>query len=264
MTTDIHKRLPPQQDLLISSLVEFERSLPIAKMELGFTIRYFYDKWPPTLRYIIPNAAASGKDVYETTEYALHDLQINSYIYIQGTVMATTGSHAHWDGQGRLLPKASEYYDAVNELPEGLAQEKRNLVDTKVSQAYPEAVGHLKNAHDALWVKQPGDNWSVVGHNCWDALDAFAKAIYRPEYAPREREQPTDDQFKNKLTFTVSANTNEEELQQLLIALTNKTVDYAYRARRHDKQTTQAEAKRCVLYTYLLISEIYELLNPLV
>lgn len=161
-----------------------------------------------------------------------------------------------------LTPAGFSYYDKAHALPEGLAQEKRNLVDTKVSQAFPVAVGHLKNAHDALWVDQSGGDWSGVAHDCWEALKFFAEGVYKPEYAREFNEAQPDPQHynyaKDALDLTMRAHTPEEKGLRALLVKANAYLH----ARRHDKGTTQQEAKRLVLFSYLLISEIYELLNP--
>ena len=119
-------------------------------------------------------------------------------------------------------------------------------------------VSHLKQAYEEIWLDQPEDNWSAVAHRCDDALEAFAEMVWQPKYADELNEkQPPRDKYVRRLQQVIRRNADDEELRGLLV----KLQDYIA-ARRHDAQTTQAEAKRLVLMTYLVIGDVYELLNP--
>ncbi|MCH8090378.1 MAG: hypothetical protein IH955_10240 [Chloroflexi bacterium] len=119
-------------------------------------------------------------------------------------------------------------------------------------------VSHLKQAYEEIWVDQPEDNWSAVAHRCDDALEAFADIIWKEEYADRLKENPPPrNKYVDRLDQVIRANGDSKELRDLLAKLQKYVA-----ARRHDPRTTHEEAKRVVLYTYLLIAEIYELLNP--
>ena len=156
----------------------------------------------------------------------------------------------------KLMESAFKYCDEKHDFPTRLAGERLELVDSRISTVYPEVVAYLKKAYDAVRSEQPEDNWSNVAHDCQDAMRAFADAVYKPDYAFQlHEESPSSADFEKKLEQMIRVKTEGEELRGLLVKL-NK---YAH-ARRHDSGTTREEAKRCVLLTYLLVAEVYELL----
>ncbi|GAF96845.1 unnamed protein product, partial [marine sediment metagenome] len=141
-----------------------------------------------------------------------------------------------------------------------LADERREFVDSRISTDCPEIVAYLTKAYDAIWADQPEGNWSSVAHVCQDALKAFADKLYKSEYASKlSEEEPSRTNFEDKLDIIIRANASGSRLEQLRKFLT--TLNKYMHARRHDSGTTREEAKRCVLYTYLVMSEIYELIQ---
>jgi len=159
-----------------------------------------------------------------------------------------------------LLESAFQFYDEKHDFPTSLTEEQREFVNSTISTVYPEVVAYLKKAYDAIWVDQPEGNWSSVAHDCQDALETFANSIYKAEYASSlNEEEPSYADFEQKLAITIRAKASgheHEKLRKFFVSLNN----YMH-ARRHDMGTTREEAKRCVLYTYLVVSEIYELIQ---
>jgi len=138
----------------------------------------------------------------------------------------------------KLTRQAFQYYDQKHGFPEILAEEKLEVVNTKISTEMPEVVTQLKKAYDEIWVDQPEDNWSPVAHICDDALETFAEKVWKPEYADALNEKrPPKNKYVKRLQQTIRKNSEDEELRGLLVKL-NDYLD----ARRHSQQTTRDQA----------------------
>ena len=161
--------------------------------------------------------------------------------------------------------KALSLYDKVQGMPESLMQERRSLVDTRVKEHFSEVVSRLEKAYLDIWIEQPNEDWTGVAHECQSALSAFADKIYEPEMAGKTGdEQLRHEQYEKKMLLAIkSVAGGDSKIGDLL-----KTVHAYEESLRHDRgktgqsPTTQREAKRIVLYTYLIIADVYELLNP--
>jgi hypothetical protein len=251
-------QLSPHDETILFKLVEFERSLPREEQSRRFKVRIRSSSGKAPEAFI--QAATSSRAIMLNTDaHCFENLGLGGYI---------TGGESrssHPEGAATVMPldtvqlseSAFRYYDEKHDFPTSLADERRELVDSRISTIYPEVVAYLKKAYDAIRSEQPEGNWSSVAHHCQNALGSFANAVYEPEYAEKLKETPPSSaNFEKKLEQVIRANTGREELRGLLVKLN----DYAH-ARRHDTGTTKEEAKRCVLLTYLLVAEIYELLS---
>ena len=85
----------------------------------------------------------------------------------------------------------------------------------------------------------------------------FADKVWRPEYADvLNEDQPSRGKYVKRLNQAIRKNADDEKLRGLLVKLQEYVA-----ARRHDFGTTRKEAKRLVLFTYIVISELYEALS---
>lgn len=251
-------QLSPHDEHILFRLVEFERSLPREKQSRRFNVKIL--SMPGMVPDALVEAAATAQVIKLKT-----DAECFQELAAAGCISGGSAGVSFMEGRAdvrrldvvRLMESAFQYYDEKHDFPTSLADERRELVDSKISTVYPEVVAYLKKAYDAIRSEQPEDNWSSVAHDCQDALRAFADAVYKPDYASRLCEEtPSSPDFEKKLEQIIRVNTDKKELRDLLDKL-NRYVN----ARRHDAGTTREEAKRCVLLTYLLVAEVFELLT---
>ena len=262
------EQLSPHDETILFRLVEFERSLPREDQSHRFELEVTVTDRPGEP----PEASFRAATAFETLTLrtdASCFTQLRDAGYITGgevdrveNGIGAMGGISYIFSRYYLLTvtltdSAFKYHDEKHDFPTALADERRELVYSRISTYYPEVVAHLKKAYDAIWVDQPDGNWSGVAHDCQNALRSFADKVYKPEYASKlQEEEPSRADFEKKLEQTIRANTGGEELRGLLVKLNA----YA-NARRHDKGMSRDEAKRCVLFTYLLVAEICELLG---
>ena len=251
--------LSPHDETILFHLVEIERSLPREEQSRRFQVKIF-NKPGEAPEALIRPATTSREFKLKTDENCFGELAAAGYISggSPSSSSLTGNVVVRFLRIVQLLESAFIYYDEKHDFPMSLADERREFVDSSISTVYPEVVAHLKKAYDSIWVDQPEGNWSSVAHDCQDALKTFANYLYKAEYASNLNEsQPGNADFEEKLAITIRASASgqeHEKLRKLLVTLN----DYM-NARRHDIGTTREEAKRCVLYTYLIMSEIYEL-----
>ena len=250
--------LSPHDETILFQLVEIEKNLPREEQSRRFQVKI--QKRP---------SEAPVADIQPSTTSRQFNLKTDVECFralaAAGFISGGGLMSSHLAGSARvlrlstvqLLESAFGYYDEKHDFPTSLADERREFVDSRISTHYPEVVAYLKKAYDTIWVDQPEDNWSSVAHDCQGALRAFADAVHKPDYASKLGEElPSQSNVVINLEQTIRANTDDEQLRGLLVKLNH----YA-NARRHDTGTTRDEAKRCVLYTYLIMSEIYELIQ---
>jgi len=255
------QELSPHDETILFKLVEIERSLLREEQSRRFQVKVF-SKPSEAPTALIQTATTSKEYILKTDAECFRELSKAGYV--KGSVVKSRRRDGNITVENlvivRLLESAFGYYDEKHDFPTILADERREFVDSKISTDYPEVAAYLKNAYDAIWVDQPECNWSSVSHICEDALKSLADKLYKSEYAAKlNEEEPNNADFEEKLDITIRSNaagSSHEELRKLLTSL-NKYMH----ARRHDAETTREEAKRCVLYTYLVMSEIYVLIQ---
>ena len=256
--------LSPHDETILFQLVEIERNLPREEQSRRFQVKIASVPGEAPKALIKP-ATSSSTFLLKTDGQCFGALEAMGYINggrhtsfsprgTRGSITIESLSTVH------LLESAFGYYDDKHDFPTSLADERREFVDNRISTHYPEVVAYLKKAYDAIWVDQPENNWSSVAHDCQDALKTFANSIYKTEYSAKlNEEEPSSADFEEKIDIIIRANAfgpSQEEFRKLLASL-NKYMN----ARRHDSGTTRDEAKRCVLYTYLIVSEIHTLIK---
>lgn len=251
------EQLSPHDETILFQMVEMDRSLPREEQSRRFNVKIF--KRHDQSRYALIRAATASTEITLTTDSeCFRELSEAGYI-TGGGVRVSYQERDMWVHDlhtVQLTGPAFRYYDEKHDFPTSLADEWREFVDSSISTVYPEVVAHLKKAYDAIWIEQPEGNWSSVALDCQAALRSFADTVYKPEYASKLNEDaPSSADFEKRLEQAIRANTGDEELRGLLV----KFNAYA-NARRHDIGTTREEAKRCVLFTYLVLAEILDAL----
>jgi len=253
----VPEELSPHDETVLFRLVEYEVSLPRDEQSRRFSGATISQSLGEAPEALIRGAVSSKQLIMKADDVTFQALRESGYI--SGGEVLINNEFSGWIDVSpfRLCEPAFRYYNEKHDFPTSLSDERREFVDSEVSTVYPEVVAHLKRAYDAVWIEQPEDNWSGVAHSCQNALKAFAQQVYKSEYASRlGAETPSSTDFEEMLEQTIRANSSGDELKNLLVKFNR----YA-NARRHDIGTTREEAKRCVLLTYLLIAEIYELLR---
>jgi len=255
------QKLSPHDETMLFKLVEIDRSLPREEQAGRFQVRIL-NRPNEAPEALVQHATTSKQFTLKTDAKCFGELAAAGYISggrVISSHLKAVGTELHLDIV-QLLKSAFGYYDEKHDFPTSLADERREFVDSRISTDYPEVAAYLKKAYDAIWADQPEGNWSSVAHICQDALETFANKLYKSEYASKlSEEEPSEADFEEKLDIIIRANASGSELEKLRKLLTS--LNKYMHARRHDIGTTREEAKRCVLYTYLVMSEIYELIQ---
>ena len=255
--------LSPHDETILFKLVELEKSLPHEDQSRRFNVEVVSSRTEAPAAMIKP-ATSSKVERLKTDADCFRELREAGYVsgglskssHLEGNITVRNLSVVE------LLESAFVYYDEKHDFPTSLANERREFIDSRISTVYPEVVAYLKKAYDAIWVDQPEGNWSSVAHDCQDALETFANKLYKSEYASKLSEkEPGEADFEEKIDIIIRANASGDKKEKLRKLLTS--LNAYMHARRHDMGTTREEAKRCVLYTYLVMTEIYELIRSM-
>jgi AbiTii len=157
------------------------------------------------------------------------------------------------------------------ELRIDIFEEARKAVDKALMTISRPALEKLVTTYKKLPAAKTGLECSQVALACRKILEDFTDAIFKPEYLPRGQEAPTHEQTKNKLAYTFTHKLGNEKGRDVRLMLAQ--VDYLERyfdrltdyiqKQVHAKgfEPSGQDAKRCVIYTYLMIWDVFQLLG---
>jgi hypothetical protein len=160
-----------------------------------------------------------------------------------------------------------EYY----KLRHDIFEEARTAVDKELMTISRPALEKLVTTYKKLPTAKTGLECSQVAYACREILEDFTDAIFKPEYSPRGEELPTHEQTKNKLAFALTHKLGNRKSTDVRLLLSQ--VDYLERyfdrltdyiqKQVHAKgfEPTGQDAKRCVIHTYLIIWDVFQLLR---
>ncbi len=147
----------------------------------------------------------------------------------------------------------------------------RAKVDKNVGAAIPQAVKKFTAVYENLLSKNDED-WSNAVHSCRRILQDAADALYpsRPDKIINVRGKDKTiklgpDNYINRLMAYVEENASSSRFEEIVgshIGFLGERLDSIFKAAQkgsHDVITTQEEADRYVIYTYLVIGDILDL-----
>lgn len=175
-----------------------------------------------------------------------------------------------------FLPPVVQWLDEQLDLrdsqvtPEDIIEEKVGYIETDVARRYPDVYGKLQQAMKVLRTGVGETDWSTAGHHCREAVQDFAEAVYAQHYSKAKESPLPIEKTINKIRSVLDERRGQEKkpsLQKLLEAVLpfwQEVTDYVERAEHRGHQATpitREDARRCVLYTFLVIAELDRLLQ---
>lgn len=146
---------------------------------------------------------------------------------------------------------------------EDIMKESQALVDGRIGRHYPEAQRGIQQAYEDLFAADTPEACQNVARTCRQALISFANETYHPEFLPASVSEPPADDVKSKLKYTVRnilGGSAEDRYSRSWESLIQSSWDLVT-AVSHLKSASQEDAKICVIYTYLTISQVGRLLQ---
>jgi hypothetical protein len=159
----------------------------------------------------------------------------------------------------------------VGTVVEELVAETRVFVDTKLGQLCPKAAQKLAETYADLAEGGTELRWSQVAFACRDILEDLTDAICDPAFLGVQVQLPAKSKTKNKIHAALQAAIPKvgatdrnllEALAQYIDDYFDKLNNYIQKhvhPSRQDQVGAEA-AKRCVIYTYLLIADVLSVL----
>lgn len=150
------------------------------------------------------------------------------------------------------------------DTPDDIIGEAIQYTDDLLARYYPKVAADLREAYkitsEAMGTENPKEHWKNVGRICRDVLQNLAEAIWKPEYTPEDTPEPTRQEFTNRIKYTLRFFIKQEDdysdsHRQNLERLCKAICDYA-QGLTHAQHANERQAKRTLLYTYLVINDI--------
>jgi len=169
-----------------------------------------------------------------------------------------------------LEQSIEEVTETEGEVLKHIFDETKDFVDVKLEEICPDALEKIKFCYkDLLSDSHPHRN-ARIAYDCREILKDFTDAIFKEEYLQDNEITPSRNQTKNKLSYTLRAIKIESETTKKMLETQmdylSKYFDnlssFIQRNTHPDRfEVTEEDAKRCVIYTYLVIADVLKLLD---
>lgn len=156
------------------------------------------------------------------------------------------------------------------EIQSGIFEEAREYVDKKLTFSR-RTLEKLVATYHALPRAETPLAYSQVAFACREILQDFTDAIFKPKYVRKGEAQPTHEQTKIKLKLALRERLAEGKVRETNVALArieylntyfDELTSYIQKqVHPKDFEPTADDAKRCVIYTYLIIWDVIQLLG---
>jgi hypothetical protein len=144
---------------------------------------------------------------------------------------------------------------------ETIFQEKEIMVRTFLQKVSTKTLDKLDIATDTLKNGKKGTHWAQVSLACIESLINFANDIYQEEYLPKDEVKPSHTDFKRRIKFTLMSKITHKSRREYLEKLMDfiKGLDGYLQDKKHNPdEADRYDARRCLIYTYLLMSDVIE------
>ncbi|CAI8701120.1 AbiTii domain-containing protein [Pseudomonas sp. IT-P2] len=166
----------------------------------------------------------------------------------------------------------SVYYELkFSAVASDVFERTRIKVDGKISDIIPDAVKRFSAVYDNL-LSENDEDWSNAVHSCRRILQDAADALYPPRddkvVVVGKKEviiKLGSDNYINRLVAYVEENSSSKRFNEIVgshMKYLGERLDSIFQAAQkgsHDVITSQDEADRYVIYTYLVIGDILRL-----
>ena len=155
--------------------------------------------------------------------------------------------------------------DTSERGPALFVQEAVSLVEENLPSEFGRASELMKEAASKLIQAQDEHGWSEVGHKCREALQEFAQVLYTRHVPPSQQEAIPRDKTVQRLKAVVRqlrgrvGDTTSQLLGALVEywgAVSDLVNKVEHRSQREDRPLTWDDARRAVLYSYLVMAEL--------
>lgn len=141
-------------------------------------------------------------------------------------------------------------------------EKDRGFVDSKLAGLCPEVLKNLVEVYKDLLKGNDSHQSKKIAFACRDILQDFTDAIYKPEYLPKGEKAPRKEQVKNKVRYVLMAKLKGSKIEErkLLESQTeyfDSLIEYVNKY-LHGEATNE-DARKCVMYTYMIIGDIMKL-----
>lgn len=145
----------------------------------------------------------------------------------------------------------------------------KNFVDAELTEICHPALEKLQLCFEELSLEPHPHRNRRVAFDCREILKDFTDAIFKDEYLQNEETKPTREHTKNKLRYTLRAIEKTKKMSETSKNLLDTQIDYfnalydfiQKNAHLRDFENSRDDAKRCFIYTYLIIGGILRLLK---
>lgn len=147
----------------------------------------------------------------------------------------------------------------------------RNRVDDKIGSIVPDSVQKFTAVYENL-LSDNTEDWSNAVHSCRRILQDTADSLYPPREDVQVGEGRSaktiklgPDNYINRLIQYVTDNSDSERYEEIVgshLKYLGERLDSIFKAAQkgsHDEITSQDEADRYVLYTYMVVGDILHL-----
>ena len=166
---------------------------------------------------------------------------------------------------------AHEHGLLVGPVVEELVADTREFVDSNLERLSPKSAAKLAETYTDLVQGDSELKWSQVAYACRDILQDFTDAICDPQFLGVQVQLPPKANTKDKIRAALQARIPKvgkterkllESLAQYIDDYFDKLNDFIQKNVHppRQEQVGSEAAKRCVIYTYLLIADLLSLL----
>lgn len=152
--------------------------------------------------------------------------------------------------------------------PSDIMKQMQSLVDNTTSTQYPQTHKLLTDAYRQLFTLTATDSdssWYQIGYSCRHVLIKFANETFDPNYVSVGQDQPKGDDAKEKLKWIVryflkqgeAGDRYREAIEDIVQANWKFVNNFGHR----QESATQEDAKLAVIYTYLTISIVDNIIS---
>ena len=167
----------------------------------------------------------------------------------------------------------SKTYSSVKfgSIPQNVFEETRTFVDNKLKELVPEALEKFVSVYDNL-SSSKAEDWANAVHSCRRILKNLADKLYPPTdkviekiiNGKKEKIQLGKDQYVNRLMAFIECKSNSDTYKRIVgsnLEYIGNRLDSVCRAihKGTHGEISKDEARRYVIYTYLLIGDILSL-----
>ncbi|HEY7067046.1 MAG TPA: hypothetical protein VII06_36615 [Chloroflexota bacterium] len=244
-------RLLPEQEELLTSLVEFARALPKGQRSDSF----YYSRH------------LGGSTLFhESDQLSRNDVVENDLLELGGAGLITL----NYQSQGLsfyIKPTAYDYYAYLKKRAgqpiQQVEQDLHSHLDSEpFRREYPSAYQKWTAAAENLWASENEQDFTTIGHLCRETIQEFAAALVGKHQPPNPPTEKNKDIAKIKAVLNHYRDQLSDTESDFLDALVTYWVRLSQLVQRQehggsiDKALLWEDARRVVFHTAIVMFEV--------